>query len=110
MVEREKRSFAKQIGAIMDAAEPEDETTQDEFSKNASAPCISRRAGRDYFEMHIHLGGRSEGNRDSRGKDRESSSEEELADLGDLGTDTVEVLVPRALRIARQIRSTDRSM
>lgn len=92
----------------MDAAEPKG-TRQDGFSININAPCTNRIAGRDYFEVNIHLGGRSEDPHDLQGKDHASSGEEEIAEAHDLGSDTVEVLVPRALRIARQIRSAESS-
>lgn len=103
----DKSRFAEQIGAIMDAAGPDE--THDGLSININAPCTNRIAGRDYIEVNIHLGGRPENSHGSQGTNQ-SLSEEDESVVRDADTDAVEVLVPRALRIARQFRSADCSM
>jgi hypothetical protein len=102
VVERDRLHFAKQMGAIMDAAEPT-ETKYDGLSININAPCTNRIAGRDYIEVNIHLGGDRQAREES---DEASHKEQQPSEIRDLGCDAVEILVPKAVRIARQMRST----
>ena len=57
MTEKDKLHIVKQIGAIMDASEPEIKDDQASgITINVTSP-DNRVAGRDYIEVNIHLGG-----------------------------------------------------
>lgn len=92
----------------MDASEST-ETRNEGLSININAPCNNKIAGRDYIEVNIHLNGRPKGDHAAQDQERGSSSDEETIETGDLATGTMEVLVPKALRIARQIRTVESS-
>jgi hypothetical protein len=90
--------FASKLGAIMDAAEYDD-IKHDGLLININAPCNNHIYSGDHIEVHIHSGG------NANGELAEEAREETCANSVNIGSDRVDVIVPRAMRIVRQIRS-----
>lgn len=79
----------------MDSAKPDD-LEHEGLSININSPCTNRIVGRDYIEVHLHLG-------DENGV--EKSEDRENAGLNH--DEVVERLVPKAVSIARNIQAAE---
>jgi hypothetical protein len=90
------------MGAIMDAADYDD-TKHDGLSININAPCTNVILPGDHIEVRIHIGGRPSAGR------QVNDDGEEASNAAEFHGDTVEILVPKAVRIARQIRAVESS-
>jgi hypothetical protein len=97
--QRDRCHFEQQMGAIMDTAGP-NEKKHDGLSININAQCNNHIYSGDHIEVHIHRGGGPSG--DLRVQDERDETRAESAALG---SDRVEIIVPQAMRIVRQIRS-----
>jgi hypothetical protein len=87
----------------MDSAETT-EANHERLSINIHAPCNNRIYSGDHIEVHIHSGVPSTRERESQENDGSSESIE----TAELPPGLVEVLVPKALRIAHTIRRASR--
>lgn len=87
----------------MDAAEPND-AKHDGLSININAPCTNQIVDGDYFEVHVHLVGRDAEEQRVDEFKQEISEDRGVHTPADLRADTLEILIPKAVRIARQIR------
>jgi hypothetical protein len=105
VTEEHREHIVKEIRAVMSIAEP-DETKGQEIppgiSISINAPCTNRIAGGDYIEVNIHLGGDRDREElhhaaDPGGDESEPATHTRLSD-------TLELIVPQAVRIARQFR------
>jgi hypothetical protein len=91
----------------MDAAES-NETKHDGLSININAPCTNQIYSGDHIEVHIHAGERFNSDRAQSGEDASSEATDESSiETAGLASNVLEIIIPRALRIARSIRTSN---